>query len=364
MGSDVQQGNPRAEVVTVYRRARERGEDHDGAVFVALHEVRRCSEVDVRRWVSGAESAFRTMEEDAAKARAFPLTGEEARQAEVERDPAPFTPLDEARTCVAHGLRDCTMCAPPVIDDPQTASAPAEGKWVFDASVTAAFDDMLSRSIPNYSDMREITTRAASWLADRYALGGGTPLIVDIGASRGAALAPLVDSMGARAQYLAMEISEPMIEALEERFSGYIEAGIFKVDEVDLRNGFPHGSLRKPVAVTLAILTLQFIPIEYRQRLLREVYDQTSSQGGMIVVEKVLGAGYEADKLLVDLYYDKKRENGYAQEAIDRKRLALEGVLVPQTAAVNEQLLRDAGFALVEPIWAWANFRGWVAVKR
>jgi tRNA (cmo5U34)-methyltransferase len=43
--------------------------------------------------------------------------------------------------------------------------------------------------------------------------------------------------------------------------------------------------------------------------------------------------------------------------------LALEGVLVPVTAAWNEQLLKGAGFSQVECFWRWMNFAGWVAVK-
>ena len=43
------------------------------------------------------------------------------------------------------------------------------------------------------------------------------------------------------------------------------------------------------------------------------------------------------------LYHGLKRANGYGEEAIERKRLSLEGVLVPVTAAGNEDLLRGAG---------------------
>src|SRR5262249_48396189 len=69
------------------------------------------------------------------------------------------------------------------------------------------------------------------------------------------------------------------------------------------------------------------------------------------------------DGLMVDLYYRLKRENGYTREEIDRKRFALEGVLVPVTARWNEELLRGAGFRQVDYFWRWMNFAGWIAVK-
>ena len=46
-----------------------------------------------------------------------------------------------------------------------------------------------------------------------------------------------------------------------------------------------------------------------------------------------------------------------------RRRVALEGVLVPETASGNERLLRKAGFSDVECFWRWMNFASWVAVK-
>ena len=51
------------------------------------------------------------------------------------------------------------------------------------------------------------------------------------------------------------------------------------------------------------------------------------------------------------------------REEINRKRFALEGVLVPVTARWNEELLNGAGFRQVDSIWRWMNFAGWVAIK-
>lgn len=251
----------------------------------------------------------------------------------------------------------------PARDDAETALAPAGGRWEFDDAVTAAFDDMLERSIPNYPDMRRITTDAASWLLDRAGFSGTkTPGVVDLGASRGAALAPLVDKFGARGRWAAVEVSDPMLEALRDRFGGFVSAGIFQILQHDLRGGFPVVPFQP--MVVLSVLTLQFVPIEYRQTLLRETYQALGRGGGLILVEKVLGEADETNRLLVDLYYGLKRENGYAQEAIERKAMSLEGVLVPLTADFNEQLLRRSGFELVEMCWAWANFRAWIALKR
>ncbi|MFI5270216.1 MAG: hypothetical protein ACHQ7M_22785, partial [Chloroflexota bacterium] len=82
-----------------------------------------------------------------------------------------------------------------------------------------------------------------------------------------------------------------------------------------------------------------------------------------ILVEKLLMSTAGLQRVFTDRYYQMKRDNGYTQEEIDRKRLALEGVQVPVTASWNEQLLHDAGFRQAECFWRWFNFAGWIAVK-
>ena len=64
-----------------------------------------------------------------------------------------------------------------------------------------------------------------------------------------------------------------------------------------------------------------------------------------------------------DIYYDLKRANGYTEDQIQRKRLSLDGVLVPLTARWNEEMLRMVGFNEVDCFWRWMNFAGWVAIK-
>jgi tRNA (cmo5U34)-methyltransferase len=80
-------------------------------------------------------------------------------------------------------------------------------------------------------------------------------------------------------------------------------------------------------------------------------------------VEKVLGSSAPIDDLLVRRYYALKAAHGYTAEQIERKRLALEGVLVPVAARSNEDLMRDAGFDQIDCFWRWCNFAGWIALK-
>jgi len=232
---------------------------------------------------------------------------------------------------------------------------PARERWEFDESVASVFEDMLRRSIPQLDAMRDVVTN----LADRYARPGSS--IVDLGASRGDAIAPLIARAELRNVFELVETSKPMLEVCRTRFAGEIATRRVFVHGTDLRAGYPSLSMR--ASVTLAVLTMQFLPINHRQRILRDVFKATMPGGALIVVEKVLGSDAEADEALTALYHAEKEAVGYSRDEIDRKAASLEGVLVPCTARWNEDLLRGAGFTTVECVWRCLSFGAWLAVR-
>jgi tRNA (cmo5U34)-methyltransferase len=147
-----------------------------------------------------------------------------------------------------------------------------------------------------------------------------------------------------------------MREAATNRFKNLKQV---EITNMDLRKKFP----KVNASVILSILTLQFIPIEYRQEILVKSFTQLESGGIFIFVEKILGSDAYLNSLFVERYYNLKGVNGYTEEQINKKRLSLEGILVPVTAKWNEELLRGAGFNHVECFWRNLNFAGWIAVK-
>lgn len=228
-----------------------------------------------------------------------------------------------------------------------------QGPWVFDETVTQVFSDMLRRSIPDYETMRQAVTRLAIRFRRR------DTDIVDLGASRGDGVAPLVRKWGAHNRFVLIEQAPAMVEVLRERYGLLEKAGVVQIHEKDLRHGLPPAR----ASVVLCVLTLQFLPIEHRATLLQRIQEDLLPGGALILVEKCLASTREMDALFVDQYYQLKRDNGYTDAEIDAKRVSLENVLVPLRAAWNEDLLHSAGFAQIERFWQWMNFAGWVAVK-
>lgn len=221
-------------------------------------------------------------------------------------------------------------------------------KWEFNNNVTDIFPDMLARSIPQYTLMRETVYNLGCTFVQP------NTTIVDIGCSRGDSLFPFAETY--KNLCIGIEISEPMFLVASQRFSDYSHVSI---QLQDLRQYYPNVMS----SLTLSILTLQFIPIEYRQTILKRIFNTTTKNGALILVEKVLGDDSEINDLMINQYYDLKRHNGYTNDEIQRKKLMLEGVLVPVTAKWNEDLLKRSGFTHVDCFWRWMNFAGWVAIK-
>lgn len=226
-------------------------------------------------------------------------------------------------------------------------------KWEFNQEVAQCFDDMLSRSIPNYNTMRELTFNIG-----KHFITPNTN-IVDVGCSNGLALKDFVNYIDKSNTLYMCDVSEPMLEICSNRYKEQIQNKTCVVLNHDLRNGLPCNNN----SLVLSILTIQFTPIEYRHKIVKSIYDSLTNGGAFIFVEKVLGNTFDIDNILVKEYYNIKKEHCYTQEQIQNKRKSLEGVLVPITAKWNEDLLQSVGFKQVDCFWRCLNFCGWLAIK-
>jgi tRNA (cmo5U34)-methyltransferase len=229
----------------------------------------------------------------------------------------------------------------------------AADRWAFDDEVTRVFDDMLERSIPGYKSMRAGIIGVAAQMFNK--MWGDREIIVDIGTSRGQTIASLLPVVEVGTRFIGLEVSTPMVEAATERFKDDEDVTIRQHD-------LTTDSLPVLSHVT-SILSLMFTPIEDRPRIVGEIADAIPDGGTFILVEKLMGETPITDQIFTDAYYDFKREHGYSEDDILRKRASLSGVLVPQTARENQAMLLSAGFSKVECFWRQWNFAGWIAVK-
>lgn len=232
-----------------------------------------------------------------------------------------------------------------------------DGKWEFDEEVTNCFENMLERSIPQYSVMRESCAKLVyDIIGDKKQFN-----ILDMGCSDGLNIKCMLKLFKTRGHFLGIDVSKPMLDKAIDTFSivNKINGNQIDIEYCDLRTDFPNIVFD----AILSVLTIQFTPIEYRQNIIQSVYNHLEDNGCFIFVEKVLGNTASLNKLFVDNYYNLKRDNDYTDEQIERKRLSLEGVLVPVTNDWNIDLLRQAGFKQIDVFWRWMNFVGYIAIK-
>jgi len=77
--------------------------------------------------------------------------------------------------------------------------------------------------------------------------------------------------------------------------------------------------------------TLQFIPLEQREALLRRIAAAMQPGGILVLSEKIRFDDEHLQQLNTELHHAFKRANGYSDLEIAQKRTALETVLLPET---------------------------------
>ena len=227
----------------------------------------------------------------------------------------------------------------------------------FDGAVAAVFPDMLRRSIPGYA----ATLEAVGSLAARYVTTGTR--CYDLGCSLGAATLAL--RQGIRVpdcRIVAVDNAPAMIDRCVELIAADDAAGPGRTAvDVEL------GDIRETAIVNASMVvmnyTLQFVPLEDREPLLRRIHAGLTPGGLLLLSEKVVDEDPRMEALLVELHLEHKRRNAYSELEISRKRAALENVLVPETVAAHRRRLAQAGFAHTAVWLRYFNFVSIVATR-
>jgi tRNA (cmo5U34)-methyltransferase len=225
-----------------------------------------------------------------------------------------------------------------------------EKKFEFDEAVASVFDDMLSRSVPFYDEVRKLVI--ALILAEQEE----GKKVLDLGSSTAKFLLDLHSKMHTKMQLKGLDNSQAMLDRALQKCQAF-GADI----ELELADMLTYEY--KDEDVIVANYTLQFIRPMQRMELMKKLYTGLKDEGIFIFSEKVVFKDKKLDKVLIDIYYDYKKEQGYSEYEIAQKREALENVLIPFTIEENIQMCKDAGFKQVDTVFQWANFVTFIAKK-
>ncbi|MEY3090047.1 MAG: carboxy-S-adenosyl-L-methionine synthase CmoA [Pseudomonadota bacterium] len=227
---------------------------------------------------------------------------------------------------------------------------PIEKKFEFDEAVASVFDDMLSRSVPFYHEVRKLIISLI--LAEQEE----GKKILDLGSSTAKFLLELHSKMDVKMSLKGLDNSKAMVARAEQKCQAF--GANITLELADMLMYQYHEE-----DVIVANYTLQFIRPMQRLELVKKLYENLKEQGIFIFSEKVTFGDKKLDKEMIDIYYAYKRGNGYSEYEIAQKREALENVLIPFTIEENIQMCKDAGFRTIETIFQWANFVTFVAKK-
>ncbi|MCI2852873.1 methyltransferase domain-containing protein [Staphylococcus hominis] len=222
-------------------------------------------------------------------------------------------------------------------------------QWTFKSEQTAnKFNEHVEKSVPFYKEIHKIVKIIGGFFVE------DDTNVYDIGSSTGNLLKGMNNILKRNANYIGIDNSIYMNQvAMNDVDSDNIK--IISEDVQDFK--FTNASY------ITSILTLQFINIEDREKILKNVYQGLNKGGAFILVEKVNGEFVQSHEIMNQIYHDFKLENGLTYEEVIKKSQSIRGVLKPLTLKQNKRMLEEAGFKDIDTWFKWNNFVGIIAVK-
>ncbi|CAM4023589.1 carboxy-S-adenosyl-L-methionine synthase CmoA [Campylobacter armoricus] len=226
---------------------------------------------------------------------------------------------------------------------------PLEKQFEFDKSVASVFDDMVSRSVPFYTQNLKLIVELISHFTAQNAK------ICDLGCSTASLLLALYEK---RNDFILSGVDEAsaMLEIAKNKCKAFGAKIDFYQENLDDFCFFKND-------VFIATYTLQFIRPPKRQELVDKIYQNLNENGMFVLSEKILYEDVKIAKKMIQIYEQYKLDQGYSKLEIATKRQALENILIPYTQSENIAMLQKAGFSKIESVFKWINFETFVAFK-
>lgn len=223
----------------------------------------------------------------------------------------------------------------------------------FDQETAGVFDNMVTRSVPFYTEIQRMIVE----MAGDFATPGSS--LFDLGCATGTTLAKLDAAIDPQVHFVGVDNSGEMLQKARLKLESCGTQRLYNLVEEDLHDfrGVENAS------VVVMVLTLQFIRPLYRQKILESIFRGMNPNGCLLLVEKLNFPSSLLNRLFIKHYYDFKVRNGYSEIEISRKREALENVLIPYHFEENREMLTKVGFGQVDEFFRWYNFCGMLAIK-
>lgn len=219
----------------------------------------------------------------------------------------------------------------------------------FNEDVTRVFQDMITRSVPGYELLLQMIALYASvFVRDKSN-------IYDLGCSLGEVSRLIAEqTRKLDCAIIAVDNSPSMIRKCQQfGDSGNIDWRCDDIQNIEISNA----------SMVVLNLTLLFIDRDQRQSLITGIARGLNEGGVLVLSEKVLLDPEMENQRMVQLHQAFKKMRGYSDLEISQKRTALENVLLPDSQAMHQQRLKQAGFSEVYQCFRCFNFVSYLAIK-
>ena len=219
------------------------------------------------------------------------------------------------------------------------------GSWEFTPEVAGVFPEHVRASVPFYDEIQDLVAEAADWLVP----AGG--LVADLGAATGATAERIQRRHPDRGIRFALyDESQAMLDrarAVLAEMSCGDKAALHaaRIQDPPLKH--------TDADLTLALFTLQFLPMQDRVSALRMARLCSSPTGALIIAEKTRPTDSRWAEISIDVSHDWKAGHGVSDAAIRAKARALRGVLIPYPQEATIAMIKSAGWVAPEILFRW-----------
>jgi tRNA (cmo5U34)-methyltransferase len=228
-----------------------------------------------------------------------------------------------------------------------------EEDFVFNERVVEVFDDMLDRSIPFYQQVIDAQAELLNGFLEQE------DRVYDLGCATGTTLLEFSRLLEHKElQFVGIDNSAPMLDKARLKSELYSKQQSLSFSLEDITT-FDH----QGAGGIILNYTLQFIRPLQRESFLQRLFDNLRPGGIILISEKVINQDPRLNREYIDIYHRFKKNRGYSELEIAKKREALENVLIPFSIKENKTMLKNSGFISVETHFQWFNFASFIAIK-
>jgi len=200
------------------------------------------------------------------------------------------------------------------------------------------YDDWIRKAVPGYDDLfaiaRELIPFTTDAAIDVLDLGAGTGLF-----------SSLVRETCPHARFMLVDVAEKMLNMARERFRDWPDRFRYMVDD------YRHFGGTERFDLVISSLSIHHLADNEKQALFGRIYEVLRPGGRFINVDQIKGPTPELQQLYGDIWLERVRKSGAAEEQIQggmERRIAYD-----REATLMDQLswLEEAGFTDVDCIY-------------